>query len=97
MAKELKSIPFEEFSNNLADILRRVVREDESVVVETEEGERAILKPARPRKAPGRKKTKADYEAFRSAAGGWKDFDADKFIEDIYESRRHPTRPPVEL
>ncbi len=39
----------------------------------------------------------ADYEAFRSAAGGWKDLDTDKLIEDIYESRRISTRPPVEL
>jgi hypothetical protein len=43
------------------------------------------------------KKTKADYEAFRSAAGGWKDVDTDKLIKDIYASRKISTRPPVEL
>jgi hypothetical protein len=42
--------------------------------------------------------TAEDYAAFRSAAGGWKDLiDVDRFIEDIYESRRISTRPPVEL
>ena len=42
-------------------------------------------------------KTKADYEAFKSAAGGWKDIDTDKLIANIYASRRRSNRPPVEL
>jgi hypothetical protein len=49
------------------------------------------------RRRRSREKTEADYEAFRSAAGGWKDLDTDKLIEDIYESRRISARPPVEL
>ena len=58
----------------------------------------AVIMPAR--KAPAKKKrekTNADYEAFRSAAGGWKDIDTDKLIADIYESRRRSNRPPVKL
>jgi len=44
------------------------------------------------------KKTKTDYEAFLSAAGSWKGLvDPDKLIEDIYESRRRSSKPPVEL
>lgn len=52
-----------------------------------------------PKKAKRRRgKTKADYEAFLSSAGAWKDLvDSDKLIADIYESRRHSSRPPVEL
>ena len=43
-------------------------------------------------------KTKADYEAFLSAAGGWKDLvDTEKLKKDIYESRKISTRPPIEL
>jgi hypothetical protein len=50
------------------------------------------------RKAKKRKeKTKADYEAFKSAAGGWKDIDTDKLIANIYASRRQSNRPPVKL
>jgi hypothetical protein len=50
------------------------------------------------RRRRGRAKTDADYMAFRSAAGGWKDLiDIDQFIKDIYESRRISTRPPIEL
>jgi hypothetical protein len=41
--------------------------------------------------------SEADYEAFHSTAGGWKDIDTDKLIENIYESRRISTRPPVDL
>ena len=44
------------------------------------------------------KKTKADYKAFRTAAGSWKDVDADTLLKNIYEDRhRANTRPPVKL
>jgi hypothetical protein len=56
----------------------------------------SLLQPRGRRR--GRVKTQADYKASRRAAGGWKDLiDVDRFIEDIYESRRISTRPPVEL
>jgi hypothetical protein len=48
-------------------------------------------------KTPRRRKTAADYEAFLSAAGSWKDVDTDKLIADIYESRRRSSGPPIEL
>lgn len=58
----------------------------------------AVLMPVGPkRKRRRRAKTKADYEAFRGAASSWKDVDTNKLIADIYESRRHAFRPPVEL
>lgn len=43
-------------------------------------------------------KTEADFEAFRSAAGGWKDVDTDQLLENIYENRRRTNaRPPIKL
>ena len=46
----------------------------------------------------GRETTEADLRAFRDAAGGWKGLvDTDKLVEDVYESRRISSRPPVEL
>jgi hypothetical protein len=59
----------------------------------------ALLMPmdsTRPSKKK-RTKSKADYEAFRAAAGSWKDVDVEQFKKNIYESRRRSTRPPVEL
>jgi hypothetical protein len=45
-----------------------------------------------------RARTQADYEAFLSAAGGWKGLvDADRLLADIYESRELSTKPPIEL
>ena len=42
--------------------------------------------------------TAADREAFRRAAGGWKDtVDADTLIKNIYESRLLSTRPVPKL
>ena len=44
-----------------------------------------------------RTRTKEDLEAFNSAAGGWKEIDTDKLVEEIYEDRRRSVRPPPEL
>lgn len=66
--------------------------EDVAMVVPIRHGQTAARRPR------GQRKTDADYAAFRSAAGGWKDLiDIDQFIKDTYESRRISTRPPVEL
>src|SRR5947199_9181243 len=59
----------------------------------------AVIMPAK--KVPPKKKrekTKADYEAFLSAAGGWKDVDTETLLKHIYEDRRRTnSRPPVKL
>lgn len=66
---------------------RILLRDDEDL---------AVLMPVTPkRKHKG--KTEKDLEAFRSTAGGWKDVVTGKLIADIYESRRHSFRPPVDL
>ena len=60
----------------------------------------AILMPVGTATKPKKKraKTKADYEAFKLAAGGWKGLvDTEKLKRDMYESRRISTRPPLEL
>ena len=59
----------------------------------------AVLIPVTPtRHKAKRTKTRADYEAFHAAAGGWKGLvDTDKLIADINESRRLSTKPPIEL
>ena len=36
-------------------------------------------------------------EAFRRAAGAWKDMDTDAMIEEIYALRLRPSRPAPEL
>src|SRR2546425_13115011 len=98
MAKELK--PFD--IGNTPELIRlaeevRATREPR--VLRRDSEDLAVLMPLSPgtRRRPARAKTKADYEAFRSAAGGWKDVDTDKLISDIYESRSRSSRPPVDL
>ena len=84
----------------MAGFFERVVRGRETVVVEDERGEAAVLKPApsRSRSYTRGKRTKADREAFLSSLGGWKDLvDTDKLVKNIYESRSISTRPPIEL
>jgi hypothetical protein len=55
----------------------------------------AIVRPTR--KRARRSPSKADYEAFLSSAGSWKDVDTDEFVAAVYESRSRSSRPPVEL
>jgi hypothetical protein len=59
----------------------------------------AVIMPARSATAKKKRiKTKADYEAFRSAAGSWKGLiEAEQFKKDMYASRKLSTRPSVKL
>src|SRR5438105_13125339 len=49
----------------------------------------AVIMPA-PKDTAKKKrgKTEADYEAFKAAAGSWKDVDTDKLVKDISAARR---------
>jgi uncharacterized protein (DUF433 family) len=42
-------------------------------------------------------KSKSDYDAFRSAAGAWREVDTDRLVADIYADRRESNRPSVSL
>jgi hypothetical protein len=96
MAEHAKSI---DISNNpeLLRLAEEVRSTNEPRVLIRNSEEIAVVVPvvARAKKRRGRMKTKADYETFRAAAGGWADVDTDKLIEDIYEARRRSNRPPI--
>lgn len=89
MAKEMRSIDISGVPDlvSIAEEVRttgmpRILRRNGEVM--------AMVIPimsGRKRKAR-RTRVKADYDAFLSAAGGWKGLvDADKLLADIYESR----------
>lgn len=91
-------------NSNIPELLRlaeEVKDTKEPKILRRDGEELAVLVPLayRPlvRRGSRRTKTKADLEAFRAAAGSWKDVDTDKLIADIYESRKLSARPPVEL
>ena len=98
MAKELKRIDISSIPE-LLSLAEEVRRTNEPRVLRRDSEDVAILIPLRttPRRRRMAAKTKTDYEAFRSAAGGWKDVDTDKLNENIYADRRISNRPPVEL
>lgn len=97
MAEALKRIPFEEFSDNLVNIFERVIREHETVLVESDTGALVEVRHIAVTKPRRRVKTQEDYEAFLASAGGWEDVDIDAFLQDNEESRRLNARPPAEL
>jgi hypothetical protein len=100
MAGELRPIDISD-TPELLRLAEEVRNTNEPRVLRRNSEDLAIVMPIpKSPTAPRAKKTKtaADYAAFRSAAGGWKGLvDTDKLVEDIYESRRISTRPPVEL
>jgi len=88
--------------SNFPDLLRiaREVQAAKQPRILTRESETiAVLMPVgtvvKSKKKQG--KTKADYEAFRAAAGSWKDMDVEKFKADISASRKIATRPRIKL
>lgn len=99
MGKAVRYMSFGEFAGDLDRVFDRIVREHEVVVVERDGRAVAVVEPVRAPKAPSRRRgrTAADYAAFLSSAGGWKDMDVDKFIDENYRSRRISSRPRVEL
>jgi hypothetical protein len=98
MARELKPIDISDTPDLLK--LAEEVRASEKAYLLRRDGEViAMLVPAPPalRRRDKRRKSEADMAAFWSSFGGWKDVDTNRLINDIYESRRISTRPPVEL
>jgi hypothetical protein len=98
MAKELKRIDISAVPE-LLNIAEEVRRTKEPRLLRRASEDMAILMPIKTihKRRTSVAKSKADIEAFRSAAGSWADVDTDKLVEEIYESRRHSSRPPVEL
>jgi hypothetical protein len=97
MAEHAKSIDISDIPEvrHLAEEVHRV---GEPRILRRDGEDLAMVVPLpRLRKRRFKKPTEADIKAFRSAAGGWADIDTDRLVENIYESRRISTRPPVEL
>ena len=97
MARELRCVDISDIPV-LLKLAREVHVAKTPIVLRDDSEDLAVIVPANAVQRPAKRtKTKADYDAFLSAAGSWKDVDTDKLIEDIYESRRRSSRPPVEL
>ena len=88
--------------SNMPDLVR-IVEEVKTTkqprVLKRDSESVAVLMPMETT-VPSKKKgtnAKVGYEAFRAAAGSWKDVDVEHFKAAIYESRRRSTRPAVKL
>jgi hypothetical protein len=98
MARESISV---DVSNNpgLLRLAEEVGRTGERRILRRDREALAVVMPvsAVTKRRSERRKTEADLEAFRSAAGGWKDVDTDSLIKQIYNDRRRSVRPNLEL
>ena len=99
MSAVLKSVDISEIRDplTLARLAEEVRDSREPRILKRENEELAILMPITTSSTQPRMSTEEDREAFLSAAGSWADVDTDALIEQIYESRRSSSRPPVEL
>ncbi len=98
MAEHAKSIDI----SDIPDLLRlaeEVQASNEPRMLTRNAEQLAVVMPVGKRSAKRPRKTPSaeDLEAFRSAAGGWKDLDTDTLVKNIYESRRISIRPRVDL
>jgi hypothetical protein len=97
MAEHLKALDISDMPE-VRRLAEEVSTTREARILCTPNGDLAVVSPlGRGTRRNGHVKTEADLSAFRSAAGGWKDVDTDRLVEDIYETRRRSNRPPVEL
>jgi len=96
-----RNIPSIDISNSpeLLRIVEEVKTSKKPRILKKDSENVALIMPVGTAKtAKKREKTKSDYEAFKSAAGGWKGIvDTEKLKQDIYKSRKISTRPPLEL
>ncbi|MGH2561456.1 MAG: hypothetical protein ACRDJH_20520 [Thermomicrobiales bacterium] len=98
MAAIAKSIDVEDMPE-LNRIAQEVSESGESLLLREKGRNLAVIHPAEWSHSIGsrRIRTAGDVEAFLRTAGGWKDVDTDRLMNDILESRKLQTRPPVEL
>ena len=83
---------------DVADLVSTLVAEGKSIEIVVD-GERYTLELAsRERKKPTPEAVQRSIAAIKATAGGWKDFDAEEFLEYVYRRRSAiSTRPPVRL
>jgi hypothetical protein len=89
MRRNLKRINIDDVAD-LLSLAEEVRTTKEPRVLRRDSEDIAVLMPVTSPtcRKPKSKKTKEDYAAFHSAAGGWKDVDTDTLIKNIYEDRR---------
>ena len=88
--------------SNIPDLVRiaeEVNNTKKSRVLTVSRRTLAVLMPVETAGASKEKrgKTKADYDAFFSAFGSWKDVDTDALLKNISATRKRSNRPPIEL
>jgi hypothetical protein len=99
MQEEVKHIDISHVPE-LMRIVEEMLASRQPRILSRDDEDVAVLMPVASAPEPPlqQEKTRADYEAFLSAAGSWNGLiDPDKLIADIYESRKLSTKPPIEL
>lgn len=97
MAATLDAIDISEMPELLA-LVEQLRAAGAPRVLKRGDEEIAVLTPIEsPAEFPWRSPTAEDYEAFRAAAGGWKDFDAEGFLREIYAAREAEAERDDEL
>lgn len=98
MARHARSIDVSEV-RDFRRLIEEVWTSRDSVVLTRDDEELVVLKPVSPTDTRRRRqpKSRADRDAFESAAGSWHAFDAERFLEQNRESRDLSYRRSVDF
>jgi antitoxin (DNA-binding transcriptional repressor) of toxin-antitoxin stability system len=100
MATAARHMSVDEFADDLAGVLERVVRAGETVVIKRAGRAITVVAPIAAPKPPRRRRatTEVEQRAFLASAGSWQGLvDDEEFLAANARSRRVSTRPAVEL
>jgi hypothetical protein len=96
MAAERKVIDVDE-SPELIRLIDQISASEEGAVLRRNGQAVAAIRPLKGRRTRRQRPTQEDIDAFKAAAGAWKDLvDGDQLIADIYADRDAEIREPVE-
>jgi hypothetical protein len=80
-------IEIDEFTRHARLVVERVVRDDDTVVIEAKGEALATLQTGPPPVESRRPESEADLQDLMDVAGSWSEVDIDRFLDDIYASR----------
>jgi hypothetical protein len=84
--------------SDVAELVSALVAEGKPIEILVDGESYTLELASSERKEPTSEKIQRSIAAIKATAGGWKDFDAEAFLEYIYHRRSAiSTRPPVRL
>ncbi|SRR5690606_632942 len=84
--------------SDVAELVSTLVAEGKPIEIQIDGESYTLALTSSERKQPTPEEVERSIAAIKATAGGWKDFDAESFLDYVYRRRAAiSTRPPVNL